>query len=219
MSQTNRLLCLFLGLLLFPTGVYGQDKSGFTQLFNGKDLIGWEGNSEYWSVRDGVIVAKSTKNIAQNGLLWSSLEVKDFYLALDVRLTPHDRHGGIQFRSKPDKGLSRATGYQADMGQVAEHGNLWGRLYDEGGRGKLDWNTHGANVVKPGEWNRFRIIAQGDRIRSFVNGTLVADYRDNRDASGFIGLQVHAIKNGTGPYSVAWKNIRIRELDKDGKID
>jgi hypothetical protein len=70
-------------------------------------------------------------------------------------------------------------------------------------------------VYKPGEWNHFRIIAQGDRIRSFINGTAVADYQDDRDASGFIGLQVHAIKKGTGPYSVAWKNIRIRELDKD----
>ena len=59
----------------------------------------------------------------------------------------------------------------------------------------------------------------GDRIRSFVNGTSVADYRDDRDASGFIGLQVHSIKQGTGPYSVAWKNIRIREIDKDEKID
>ena len=47
----------------------------------------------------------------------------------------------------------------------------------------------------------------------------VADYRDDRDASGFIGLQVHSIKKGTGPYGVAWKNIRIREIDKDEKID
>ncbi|MBT3891389.1 MAG: DUF1080 domain-containing protein [Planctomycetaceae bacterium] len=205
MSQTNRLLCLFLGLLLFPTGVYGQDKSGFTQLFNGKDLIGWEGNSEYWSVRDGVIVAKSTKNIAQNGLLWSSLEVKDFYLALDVRLTPHDRHGGIQFRSKPDKGLSRATGYQADMGQVAEHGNLWGRLYDEGGRGKLDWNTHGANVVKPGEWNRYEILAVGHRIWSAVNGTLCTAIEDpSGQLSGRIGLTI-----AQGPA----KSVQYRILD------
>ena len=98
-------------------------------------------------------------------------------------------------------------------------GNFW----DEGRRTRwLDTTANAEEkqaVYKPGEWNRFRIIAQGDRIRSFVNGTPVADYRDDRDASGFIGLQVHAIKKGTGPYSVAWKNIRIRELDNDEKVD
>ena len=98
-------------------------------------------------------------------------------------------------------------------------GNFW----EEGRRTR--WLDTTANdeekqsVFKPGELNHFRIIAQGDRIRSFVNGTPIADYRDDRDASGFIGLQVHAIKKGTGPYSVAWKNIRIRELDNDEKVD
>jgi hypothetical protein len=67
-------------------------------------------------------------------------------------------------------------------------------------------------VYKPGEWNQYRVIAQGNRIRSFVNGVAVADFTDDRDASGFIGLQVHSIKKGTGPYSVSWRNIRIREL-------
>ncbi|MCP4513370.1 MAG: DUF1080 domain-containing protein, partial [Fuerstiella sp.] len=87
---------------------------GVTTIFNGKDLTGWEGNSEYWSVQDGVIVAKSTKNIPQNELLWSTTEVVDFYLAVNVRLTPHNRNGGMQFRSIPSNKGSRAIGYQAD---------------------------------------------------------------------------------------------------------
>ena len=165
---------------------------GLTAIFNGKDLTGWEGNSEYWSVNDGVIVANSTKNIPQNELLWSTIQVKDFYLALNVRLVPHDRNGGIQFRSKPGNRRPRAIGYQADMGQIAPHGNLWGRLFDEGGRGKLDWNTSGAKVVKPGEWNRYEILAVGHRIWTAVNGTLCTAIEDPAgELSGQIGLELN----------------------------
>ena len=67
-------------------------------------------------------------------------------------------------------------------------------------------------VYKAEEWNKFRVIAQGKRIRSFVNGVEVADFEDERDASGFIGLQVHSIKKGTGPFEVSWRNVQIREL-------
>jgi quinoprotein glucose dehydrogenase len=173
-------------------GNKNSQQPGFTAFFNGKDLTGWEGNSKYWSVNDRVIIAKSAKNIPQNELLWSTVEVKDFYLAVDVKLTPHDRNGGIQFRAKPSNGSSRASGYQADMGQVAGHGNLWGRLYEEGGRGKLDWNTHGAKVVKPGEWNRYEILAVGHRIWTAVNGTLCTSIEDPAGKlSGRIGLEIN----------------------------
>jgi quinoprotein glucose dehydrogenase len=176
--------------LFFGCDLHAQ-QPGVTPLFNGKDLAGWEGNSEYWSVKDGVIVAKSTKNMLQSELLWSTMEVKDFYLAVNVRLTPHNRNGGIQFRSKPNSERNRGIGYQADMGQVAGHGNLWGRLYDAGGRGKLDWNTHGAKVVKPDEWNRYEILAVGHRIWTAVNGTLCTAIEDPAgELSGRIGLEI-----------------------------
>ena len=47
-----------------------------------------------------------------------------------------------------------------------------------------------------------------------INGTPVADLNDAQafqtHPRGFIGLQVHGIKAGSGPYTVAWRNIRIR---------
>ena len=67
-------------------------------------------------------------------------------------------------------------------------------------------------AFKDGQWNRYRIVAQGDRIRSWVNDVPCADFRDSTDAKGFIGLQVHGIRPGTGPYQVRWRNIKIREL-------
>ena len=166
-----------------------KDEPGVTTLFNGKDLTGWEGSKQYWSVKEGSIAAKSTKDIPRNEFLWSATEVKDFYLAVNVRLAPHNRNGGIQFRSKPNNRGSRAIGYQADMGHAAGHGNLWGRLYEEDGRGKLDWNTHGAKAVKPGEWNRYEILAVGHRIWTAVNGILCTAIEDpSGDLSGRLGL-------------------------------
>ena len=173
------------------TTVAAAESKDITQFFNGKDLTGWEGSNNYWSVKDGGIVGKSTKEISRNEFLWSSMEVKDFYLAVNVRLTPHNRNGGIQFRSKPSNRGSRAIGYQADMGHAAGNGNLWGRLYEEGGRGKLDWNTHGTNAVKPGEWNRYEILAVGHRIWTAVNGTLCTAIEDpSGELSGRIGLGI-----------------------------
>ena len=108
-------------------------------------------------------------------------------------------------------------GYQCEItsktnGENGCAGNFW----DEGRRTRwLDLTVNAAEkqaIYKPGEWNRYRVIAQGNRIRSFVNDVPVADFTDDRDASGFIGLQVHSIKKGTGPFSVSWKNVRIREL-------
>jgi hypothetical protein len=89
-----------------------------------------------------------------------------------------------------------------------------GRIYDEARRGVwLDVDgppPEAAGVFRIGEWNHYRVIAQGDRIQTFVNGVPIADIRDSVTARGFIGLHVHSIKGGTGPFSVRFRNIGIR---------
>ena len=90
-------------------------------------------------------------------------------------------------------------------------------FWDEGRRTKwLDESVNAEekqSAYKPGEWNKMRIVARGNRIQSFVNGVAIADFTDDRDGEGIIGLQVHSIKKGIGPFSVAWRNVRIREID------
>jgi hypothetical protein len=102
-------------------------------------------------------------------------------------------------------------GYQADMGD-----GWWGCLYDESRRRKVlagppeqDRN----NLVKQGEWNDYRILCEGPRIRLWVNGRQTVDYTE-KDASipqkGLIAVQIHG-----GPPSEAWyKDIEIRVLPK-----
>jgi hypothetical protein len=207
----------------------------WVSLSDGDSLVGWKklgGGASYVS-KDGVITG--TTGEGKNTFLTCG-PYSDFELEFDVRCDPQ-LNSGVQIRShqygeetpqesKPDRMREKGEvyGYQCEIRETPNGENgCSGNFWDEGRRTRWLDTTVNAElkqaVYKPGQWNRFRIIAQGDRIRSFVNGTPVADYRDDRDASGFIGLQVHTIKKGTGPYSVAWKNIRIRELDKDEKVD
>ena len=87
----------------------------------------------------------------------------------------------------------------------------------------LGWLSTGPQVpglehsaMKNGEWNKFRIVAKGPRIQTWINGAQVGDLTHEgvykTHPSGKIGLQVHGIKAGTGPFDVAWRNIRIRKL-------
>lgn len=111
-------------------------------LFNGKDLSGWEGNPDLWSVQDGVITGRTTveKPTANNTfLIWKGGEVSDFVLTFKYKMTPGDEkkfvNSGLQFRSKivdPEKFV--VAGYQADL----EYGMKYsGILYEEKGRGIL----------------------------------------------------------------------------------
>jgi hypothetical protein len=69
-------------------------------------------------------------------------------------------------------------------------------------------------VSKPGDWNKFRVVCRGDRIRTFLNGELRADFRDSMTSSGVIALQVHGVGNDESRVGkqVRWRNIRIRDL-------
>ncbi len=168
--------------------------------FNGHDLTGWKGEMEFWSVEDGVITGHSDQHIPNNKFLWSNVEVDDFYLSLDVRMPKNDRNAGIQFRSRPTKTTNlQAVGYQADAGK-----GLWGRLYHEHGREKLDWTDHGEKAVKPGEWNRYEILAVGNHIWTAINGQLSTAIHDlaGGELKGQIALQIHSGQAQTVKYKI-----------------
>ena len=139
-------------------------------------------------MKEGAIIGHSDKPVAKNEFIWSAVPVEDFHLVLEVKVTPDNRNAGIQFRSKKVNDHGQAIGYQADVGS-----GVWGKLYHEHGRGKLDWNNRAAKAVKPGEWNRYEILAVGDRIWTAINGTLCVAIRDPEgERSGQIALQIHS---------------------------
>ena len=92
-------LCLF-ALATTSTGQSTTRRVDDT-FFTGNDLDAWSTSQpKYWSVKGGTIVGQSTEKVPKNEFLWSAVTVKDFYLSVDVKLTPDNRNAGIQFRSK-----------------------------------------------------------------------------------------------------------------------
>ncbi len=212
------------------------DAEKFTSLFDGTSLDGWEvkGGKAKYEARDGAIVGTTVEG-SPNTFLCTKKDYGDFELVLDVKCDKA-LNSGIQIRShtyeketvpegaKNKKGRPAGTvfGYQCEIAE-GEKGTS-GSFYDEARRGRfLDDQEKKADAAKKAfkdnEWNTYRIVAQGDRIRSWVNGVPTADFRDTLDKSGFIGLQVHSIRAGLGPYSVQGRNIKLRELKADEKVD
>tara|TARA_A100001015_G_scaffold235336_1_gene267077 strand:+ start:174 stop:1463 length:1290 start_codon:yes stop_codon:yes gene_type:complete len=112
----------------------------------------------------------------------------------------------------------RVNGPQVEIEATQENGAESGYVYGEACGGwmtpKQDLKPHKHFIN--GKWNQYRILAKGPRIQTWVNGNQVSDLVDKEKfqshPKGFIGLQVHGIKKGTGPYEVAWKNIKISEV-------
>ena len=169
--------------------------------FNGKDLSGWEGNTNLWTVQDGEIVGK-TSGLKNNEFLKSALLLGDFRLVLSVKLTPNKENSGIQFRSEVEPSGS-VKGYQADVGA-----GWWGKLYEEHGRALL-WDKSGEAHVKTEDWNTYEIVAVGTKIRTAINGKLCVDLDDPRGARrGITAFQLHS----GGAMEVRFKDLKL-ELD------
>ena len=108
-----------LNLLLLSAAFASADDSdkGFTSIFNGKDLTGWSGRPEFWSVQDGAITGQTTKEKPTNGntfIIWKDGKLGDFELRLKFRIV--GGNSGIQYRSREvGDGTWVISGYQADF--------------------------------------------------------------------------------------------------------
>lgn len=141
------------------------------QLFNGKDLTGWAGNTALWSVKDGAIVGKTTAENPAKGntfLIWKDGEPSDFTLTLKYRMTPGDdkkyTNSGIQYRSKVvDETNFVVAGYQADF----EYGEKYsGILYEEKGRGILAQRGQKVTLAQGAEPKKPAINVTGETGKS-----------------------------------------------------
>ena len=187
---------------------------GWIMLFSGKDLAGWEqlnGTAKY-EAKDGAIVGTSVPK-SPNSFLCTKQKYGDFQLEFEVKVDKA-LNSGVQIRSesKPDYQNGRVHGYQVEIAV----GGFSGGIYDESRRNKF-LNAEKPTdeiraLLKENAWNQYRVVCQGDRIQTWVNGKQITDLRDDMTRTGFIGLQVHGVGARTEPLTVAWRNIRLREL-------
>jgi hypothetical protein len=195
-------------IVLAAAGAVLAAEPGFTPIFNGKNLDGWEVDTPgIWSVREGMIVGKHA-GLKWNDFLRTKKHYENFILKLEFRLVGGAGNSGIQFRSKPVPNSHEVSGYQADIGE-----KYWGCLYDESRRNKVLVEAPAqalAGLNKEG-WNEYTIEARGGLIRLELNGIQTVYFLETEpriERSGVIALQVHS-----GPaIEVHFRNLRIREL-------
>ena len=182
-------------------------------LFDGRSFAGWEGNLDVFRIEDGAIVGGSLRQpVARNEFLCTRESFGDFELRLKVKVLGDGANAGVQIRTQRIPNHHEVSGYQADVGQ-----GWWGKLYDESRRNKVlaepAESVPMEQLVRPGDWNEYRIRCQGPRIQLWLNGVQTVDYTETDEQiprEGVIAVQIHG-----GPPSEAWyKDIQVRPLKK-----
>jgi putative membrane-bound dehydrogenase-like protein len=206
---------------------------GPREIFDGT-FDGWEGDWKHWRIEQGTIVGEIAKGqtLRKNTwLVWRGAELKDFDLRLQFRISGLPAaNSGIQIRCQVD-GIDHVSGYQADL----DMGSTWlGRLYDEHGRAMLVERGERVKILPDGkrlakryaplhqypvlfrenQWNDYRIVAIGERIDVYVNGTLFSQLwdqqTDQKDLAGSLALQLHS-----GPETrIAFREITVETLSE-----
>ncbi len=199
------------------TTVNGQDP-GFVDLFNGKNLEGWtqrNGTATY-RIEGDSIVGKTSEG-SPNSFLCTDKLYGDFELKFDVKVDT-DLNSGVQIRSQSEGGKpeGRVNGPQVEISLDGLAGYVYGE--SAGGWMTPDSDRKPHQQFKDGEWNTYQIVAVGNKIETWINGHQISDLtheeRYKSHPKGFIGLQVHGVGAGKGPFEVRWRNLKLRDLTK-----
>ncbi len=203
-----------------------QAEDNWITLFNGKNLDGWTERNKKGSfhVEGGAIIGTAREGLGTT-FLCTNLDFADFELEFECKLIDPDLNSGVQIRSRnrEPQGSQKVGPVEGPQVEIAaknlDRGSYSGNIF---GQGWGQWLTPkdvriNHQFFKGAEWNQFRVLAKGDKVTTWINGskvvtTVIPAECHETHSSGFVGLQIHGIKEGSGPFQVAWRNIRIREL-------
>ena len=184
------------GRFVQPEPINFDDHVGWTQIFDGKSLAGWDGPSDVWSYEDGAIVGKSSPEhpSGTTNIIWKGGEPGNFILKLEMKLEGAGANGGVQYRShlKPPtlrqppadasdemkkrmiEGQALAqkhakwnmTGYQADF----DYGNRYtGQLYEQDTpRGIIAWRGQVVSTEGGKKPTLLATLGNPDELKTFV---------------------------------------------------
>jgi hypothetical protein len=204
---------------------------GFVNLFNGRNLNGWSGDPQFWSVEDGSLTGKTDGTLKRNHFItWTGSTIRNFDLRVHVKVSAGG-NSGLQYRgtSRPDLGLDVVTGYQCDI--VANVPEYNGMLYEEKGRRILSHTGEKVIVApdgqpwivgkmpvkefEPDQWHDYRVLIEGNHHQHWIDGHQTADLIDfdekGRALEGVLAVQVHV-----GPVmKIQFQDFRIKHLPDD----
>lgn len=230
-KEMKRVILTLLGIVALDMA---PAQEHWTKLFDGKTLKGWTqmGGNASFEVVNGAIVGTTAPD-TPNSFLCTEKEYGNFILELEFKVD-EGLNSGVQFRSQFIDGLVRGYQYEIDPDCTTPYKALpanrdaqgneiapgtaprcWtGGIYDEKRRGwigDLTRNPKARAAFRPGKWNRIRIEAHNDLLRTWINGVPAATVVDYMTPNGFIALQVHAVPEYRR-MQIAWRNIRICDL-------
>ncbi len=216
-----------------------KQQTHFVDLFNGT-LDEWKGDTTYWRIENGIVTGEVTPRtlLKRNSfLIWQGGEPANFELKVTYRISALG-NSGVNYRSREIDSLPFALkGYQADIDGKDKYGlgypRYTGQNYEERGRQFLALRGQRAEI-KPGgkpfvtdtiasnemllksirysDWNELNIVAIGNNLKHFINGTLMSEVTDNdansRKMKGLIGVQVHV----GPPMKIEYKKFSLRIL-------
>ncbi len=198
----------------------GKGPTRIIRPFNGENLDGWRGHiDEYWHVEEGEdgpeIVGRNTDEVPVSTHLLTSVDFSDFRFTFDFKLAESEMHSGVALwgRVAPDEGDEFTY-----AGHLVMFPSNYG-FYDLYGRKLIHENAEAAKAVgHQHDWNKVEILAQGNRIRFALNGTLVSDWREpepDRIEAGPIGLQLHSNKESQ---EVRFRNLQLETFPREGLV-
>jgi hypothetical protein len=190
---------IFVLTLVMLTGFSGADssrldgQSGWTTLFDGSSLKGWNivGDAN-WEVVDGAVQA--TRG---TGFLVTPMSYGDFQITLEFWVSD-DANSGVFIRCADPKTITAANSYEV---------NVFDQRPDPSYRtgGIVDVAKPSAMLNTGGKWNTYDITAQGSKLVVVLNGTKTVDVDHKGHTRGPIALQY-------GAGTVKFRNVRIRTL-------
>ncbi len=216
------LAALAAGAAVTAPATAGKDgKSETIKLFNGKDLSGWEGYTDLWSVDNGEIVGKNTEPIKYSTYLLTKQKFRDFRVVLSAKLVKSEMHSGVALWGKIFTMPNKVTDPKAARTEYTYQGHLvmfpsGYSMFDLYRRGSLPVNGGPAKKVgKQHDWNDIEILAIGNRIKVAINGAAVVDYTEKMTdyiMDGPIGLQLHENKE---PQEMRFKGLVLTTNPED----
>lgn len=183
-------------------------------LFNGKDFDGWKlflpdenaDPANTWSVKDGIVHCTG----APAGYMRTTEPYENYTLYLEWRFPEGAGNSGVLLHAQ-DKDEVWPKSIEAQL-QSEHAGDFW---VIGGTSFKEHTDPDDRRVVKKeassekpvGEWNQYKIVCRGDKIRVFVNGVLQNKATECTVTKGYIGLQSEGVP-------IQFRNIYIEPLKK-----
>lgn len=179
-----------------PEPINFDDHDGWTQIFDGKTLNDWDGDTDVWHVEDGAIVGESSPEhpSGTTNIIWRGGEPGNFELKLEMKLEGNGANGGVQYRSvsvpphprplpadltseqqariQKDQELAQKrakwnlSGYQADFDFANKY---TGQLYEQDSpRGIVAWRGQVVATEPNKKPTLLATLGTGDELKSYI---------------------------------------------------